>query len=413
MKKWLVYLLLFAVGLYVLAAYVPADSGYVLISLGHISIEMTFWMAVGIVVALLLISLFTYRLIRGLYRGTTGSMHFLMHGSERNAQRRTAQGLVEFIEGDWKRAKRHLLKSARKSPTPLINYLAAARSAFELGEHDETMELLRSAEQQSPESTLAIALTQARMQLVNKQYEQCVATLTRVKNSVSGHPVVLDLLKKAYIALDDWGALQQLLPELRLQKSISDDEMENLRLHISQMLLDDAGDQAKRRSGKEALTVLEAAWQKIDKAQRQHVDVVKMYVALLIKNNAGSTAAAVIERFCNKNWDGSLVRLYGLIENADSKQQLLTAEDWLKQRPGTPILMLTLGRLCLRNELWGKAKEYFEHSLQMEKNPEAFAELARLHAHLGDHEKSTALYQQGLLLSTAGLPKLPMPHPTL
>lgn len=273
MKKWLLYIVLLAVAIYLLSAFIPADAGYVLISLGRISIETTFWMAAAIFIGTLLTLYLSYRVIRALYLGTTGGMHFLMHGSERNAQRRTSQGLIEFIEGDWKRAKRHLLRSVKKSPTPLINYLAAARSAYELGEHDEAMQLLHNAEQQAPDNMLAIALTQARMQLANKKYEQCIATLARVKNTSSEHPVVLDLLKQAYLALHDWEGLRQLLPELRQQKNISVAELSQLQLHISTTLLEEAGAQAKRQQPKAALEVLQAAWQKIDKSQRQEVEV--------------------------------------------------------------------------------------------------------------------------------------------
>ncbi len=410
MKKWLFYLVILAVLVYLVAAFIPADSGYVLISLGSVSIEMTFWMAVAIVLLGIVGCWLVFKIFRGFYRGTTGGMHFLLHGSERNAQRRTSQGLIEFIEGDWKRAKRHLLKSVKKSPTPLINYLAAARSAYELGEHDEAMELLHSAEQQAPENTLAIALTQARMQLVNKKYEQCVATLTRIKSNAQSHPVILDLLKQAYINLHDWEGLRQLLPELRNQRNISEDELNNLELRISITLLNEAGAQAKREATKQAVDILQAAWQKIDKAQRQNSQVVNVYVTQLMQVGGDAQAETLLQKYLAKYWDNALARLYGLLQGADVKQQLLAAEKWLQERPGSHVLMLTLGRLCLRNELWGKAKEYFEHSLQLQKDPEAFAELARLHAHLGDHEKSTDLYQQGLLLSTHGLPKLPMPQ---
>jgi HemY protein len=64
----------------------------------------------------------------------------------------------------------------------------------------------------------------------------------------------------------------------------------------------------------------------------------------------------------------------------------------------------------MRNQLWGKARDYFESSLKIQGSPEAFAEMARLLAHLGEHKRSTEYYQQGLLLTADHLPDLPMPE---
>jgi HemY protein len=110
------------------------------------------------------------------------------------------------------------------------------------------------------------------------------------------------------------------------------------------------------------------------------------------------------------NWDNQLVLRYGLLKNTDASRQLLRAEGWLKERPGNSALMLTLGRLSMRNKLWGKARDYFDSSLKIQGSPEACAELARLLAHLGEHELSTEYYQRGLLMTAATLPELPMPH---
>ena len=53
------------------------------------------------------------------------------------------------------------------------------------------------------EIRLAVALTQARIQLVDGKFEQCIATLQRGRREAPGHPVVLDL-RQAYLALNDW-----------------------------------------------------------------------------------------------------------------------------------------------------------------------------------------------------------------
>ncbi len=120
-------------------------------------------------------------------------------------------------------------------------------------------------------------------------------------------------------------------------------------------------------------------------------------------------AESILRKTLQKSWDDSLAIRYGLLKPVDAGRQLLHAEGWLKERPGNGCLMLTLGRLALRNELWGKARDYFDSSLKIQATPEACAELARLLAHLNEHEASVQYYQQGLLLTANQLPELPLP----
>ena len=65
----------------------------------------------------------------------------------------------------------------------------------------------------------------------------------------------------------------------------------------------------------------------------------------------------------------------------------------------------------LANSLWGKARDYLESSLQVQRNPEACAELARLLAQLGDTERSNQLFQEGLGLLDNRLLASPLPAP--
>ncbi|WP_442957724.1 heme biosynthesis protein HemY, partial [Polaromonas sp.] len=81
--------------------------------------------------------------------------------------------------------------------------------------------------------------------------------------------------------------------------------------------------------------------------------------------------------------------------------------------PKDADLLLTLGRLCVQNQLWGKAKEYFESSLVFQRHPETCAELARLLTQLGEVERSNRLFQEGLGLLDQRLSGLPLSEPAL
>ena len=70
-----------------------------------------------------------------------------------------------------------------------------------------------------------------------------------------------------------------------------------------------------------------------------------------------------------------------------------------------PILLLTLGRLSLRNELWGKALEYFNVSASLLPSTEVYAEINRLSLKLNKNDQ--ALLND--LIASLALPELPLP----
>lgn len=377
---------------------------YLLIVVGNTSLETSLWFALGCLLALLILYWLAHRLLVGGARGIGAQLNRLLIGSERRAQRLTSAGLLSFIEGDWRPALRRLNRSAANAQAPVVNYLAAARSAYELGDQQQANELLAKAEQADPSAGLAIALAQARIQLLAKKYESCAATLERARKLSPKHPMVLDILRQVYVHLHDWEALEKLLPQLRRQNILPEDELNELTVLLYQKLLQ------KAAHAPQPLDAVQTEWNKIPRAWQTKPALLLEYVDILEREGAANEAETVLRRTLKSHWDNQLVLRYGLLKNTDASRQLLRAEGWLKERPGNSALMLTLGRLAMRNKLWGKARDYFDSSLKIQGTPEACAELARLLAHLGEHELSTEYYQRGLLMTAATLPELPMPQ---
>ena len=141
-------------------------------------------------------------------------------------------------------------------------------------------------------------------------------------------------------------------------------------------------------------------WHDMPKNVRAIKRVLLSYITCLYQLGEGGRAETLLRKSLKTDWDDALVKLYGIVEGADPQKQLITAESWLRQRPNDPELMLALGRLSQRNQLWGKARDYLESSVALKVQSEAYAELARLMIQLGEHKKSTEYYQKGLALST-------------
>ncbi len=388
------------------------DLGYIRISLGHYLIETNFWVGLALMLTLVVLSVALINTTRRLRRGTGRLTGWLARGNERRARRRTTQGLLALAEGNWPRARKLLTSAADKADTPLINYLAAAQAAFESGDHEAVDELLRKAFESTPGSDLAVGITQAQLQLAGNRLEQALATLVRLRKQSPHHPFVLKLLKNTYLKLEDWRELSRLLPELRKRQVLPDSELGELERQVWHNLLEQAAEDCQRRRADDpnaSLEPLTRLWDELPGFLRRDEYTIRDYARLLAQLGDEAQAETLLRKVLRNHWSDELINLYGRIKGQKPDEQLLLAEQWLKDRPNNPELLLALGRLSLRNELWGKAREYFETSLKLRRSRETLAELSRLNAHMGEEEASIRLMMQGLSQDN-GLPELPMPR---
>ncbi|MEE4661782.1 MAG: heme biosynthesis HemY N-terminal domain-containing protein [Halieaceae bacterium] len=206
----------------------------------------------------------------------------------------------------------------------------------------------------------------------------------------------LRLLARARDQLGEWRDVIALLPKLRKQKVFGESELAAYARRAHLGLLADSD-----------TTALQAVWAEFPVEQRNDPRLVQDYATRLLENGAGGEAEKVLARAIKRSWDTGLVSLFGRIEGDDPARRLKLAQRWEKKHADDTSLMLCLGRLSLQNELWGKARAYFEKCHAFSPNAEACAELARLLFSLGEREQSAQFYREGLLLSQPNLPDLP------
>lgn len=391
-----------AIGLSILVVRSP---GYVLISYDQISLEANLWAALTALVLVLALGWFLLRSLLQLRYSGRSLQHWLQGRDARRSEAQLTEGLIEYIEGRWRRSLNTFAKGAENSPTPLLNYLMAARASEALGEDEQCAQYLKKAQETTPDANVAIALTQAEIQLKNNQFAQCLTTLTELRALAPEHPQALRMSVAVNEQLGDWNAVQALLPPLRKQKALAADELQLVEFVAYEGALAEAG-----KKDAAPLAAIITQWESTPKALRKDPRLVGIYARALAAAEENTQAEAVLRSHLQKNWDADLARLYGTVKGQDVSKQLLTAERWLQQRPEDASLLLTLGRLSLMNELWGKAREYFAASIRISPDAEGYAEQGRLLASLGEFQQSYDSFHQGLMLSTNGLPNLPQPH---
>ncbi|MBV6751289.1 heme biosynthesis protein HemY [Pseudomonas chlororaphis] len=406
MKRFLLILVLVVAIAAGLGYAISRHAGYVLIAYDSFRYESSLWAFL----AVLLLAWLVLWLVKFLVGLVTTSGSVANPWSRRNRSRRTQvaieQGQMDLAEGRWASAQRHLQRAAEAERQPLLYYLGAARAANEQGKHEECDSLLERALDRQPQAELAIALSHAQLQVDRGDSEGALNTLQAMHERHPHSIQVLRQLQRLYQQRGDWSALIRLLPELRKDKVLAKAELAELERRAWGENLSLA---AQREDGEAGLQALDRAWQQLSSAQRQEPQLVLAYAEQLRQLGADAQAEEALREALKRHYDSHLARLYGLLRGRDPARQLQTAEGWLKDHPEDASLLLTLGRLSLQNSLWGKARDYLESSLRVQRHPEACAELARLLAQLGDTERSNQLFQEGLGLLDKRLLASPLP----
>ena len=407
MKRFYVIVFLLIAAAACIGLAIAEDTGYVLIAYKSFRYESSVWATLALIVVLWLL-IWGIKLLVELVTASTGLVN---PWSRRNRSRRVQiaieQGQMDLAEGRWASAQKHLSRAAEAERQPLLFYLGAARAANELGHYEESDKLLERALQRQPQAELAIALSHAQLQVDRADTDGALNTLQAMHERHPHNVQVLRQLQRLHQQRGDWTALIRLLPELRKDKVLPAKELAELESRAWGQNLNLAAQ--RETEGEAALQSLQRAWQQLTSAQRQEPALVLAYAEQLRQLGAQGEAEEVLRGALKRNYDSHRVRLYGLLRGKDPVKQLQTAEGWLKAHPADPSLLLTLGRLCLQNSLWGKARDYLESSLKLQRNPEACAELARLLAQLGETDRSNQLFQEGLNLLDERLLALPLP----
>jgi HemY protein len=368
-------------------------SGYVIVSFADISIETSLIFALGVLILSYLLLNYTLRVFRyiiGL------PLYLRMRKKQRRAEharQSLIKGMTQLIEGHFAIAENALIKHAPLSDTSMLNYLMAAHAAQQLNAFDRRDGYLQQALKTSPESEVAVILTQAELQLANQQYDETIVSLLHADRQSPKNDYIKKLLATAYQYAGNWNMLGGMLDELRKNRLLSGATFQAVEIDTYIGLLQ-ASNRALDAQSADAL------WQRVPKNLKENGRILQIYAELLIKVNRHGDAENLIRNYLNRNWHEPLVQLFCEIQSNKPQQQLDTAESWLPQHRDSAILLLVLGKLCLKNKLWGKAKTYLETSLSLTPLADTYLQLAMLlDTKMQEAAKAQQLYQQGLKLA--------------
>ena len=392
--KILLYCLVALLVAIVIGNLAGSDTGYVVMTLSGWTIQTSATLFVIVLFLGFIVIYFVVRSLARLVQMPSDVNKWRLHRRQRRAEKYLTEGLIHLTEGKWKKAEREFRRAAPYSRSPYVNYLYAARAAQEQGAIDRRDEFLKLAYQNNPDASVAVGITQAELQLDQKQTEQALATLKHLQNRQPEQSQVKQLLLDTYTDLQDWQAMLKLIPAVEKSGLYTREQIEAKQLEAYAGLMKKAGSLKSREK-------LNEVWLSIPRKLKQHFYLIEVYVSERLRFDNTEDCEELLRGALKKNWDAILIRLYGLVTGKDPNRQMQVTESYLGNHARDPVLLLTLGRICMRNKLWGKARDYLQESLDVQPNPEAYYEFARLHEHEGDQQQAAACYQKGLTLATS------------
>ncbi|MES2299161.1 MAG: heme biosynthesis protein HemY [Pseudomonadota bacterium] len=391
---WLVLLMATAVGIAVTARFNP---GNVMISYGADRFDMSLNL-------FMVLEVLAFMLVYGLVRaiGATMSMPakvaaYRQQKRERDGNKGLRDALKALFEGRFGHAEKAAVRAAELPENEGLAALIGARAAHRMRQQARRDHWLATVVHDSSLKTARL-MTVTELLVDEHQPEAALAAVAELNASGTRHIHALQWSMKAYQQAKNWPEVLRLVRSLDKHKALHPALSARLRELAYEALLSDRSHDAES---------LQRVWSSIPTADRIKPYIAARAAAAFNARGLHEPARMLAEEALAHDWDDRVVRAYrdaaGQTGSPSLLAQIEACESWIKQRPTDAELALTLGSLCLKQKLWGKAQRYLEQALSDASEArmvrEAHLKLAQMHEALGQVEQSAKHYRQCALAS--------------
>jgi HemY protein len=365
---------------------------------GQVTVHFLGWTIETSVLVLLLAALALWLIVHLIIRMWRMPARTARRMREQRALSQLEKGLLALTEGDWSTAEKALEKSASSHGRTTARYLAAAQAADGQDAGDRAEWYLEQADTRNRKQRFLVELTRARILTANGEYSEAIPILEELHKRRRRHPQVLELLSRCYDETGQWESLQKLLPVMQKAGVVNADRVEELKQHAAISGL-------KQYRDPEAL---KAGWRDLPKVMQRSPEVVKAFAEQAIAIGGAGMAEEVLRSALKREWNSALLIPYGEPGSDDISRRIKQCEKWLPDHPEDPWLHLVLGRLCAREELWGKARHHMIRSLEIEPTVGGYDSLGQLLERKGELEIAMTCFRNALRMNQGKEP-LPLP----
>lgn len=378
---WLLVLAALAAGLSLAALH---NDGYALLVLPPWRIELSLNLLLLLALAGFLVVHLTMRAISALVGMPASVREYRARRARENAEAALCDAVSLSFEGRFGRALRRAEAAFNAAYVPLLAALIAARAAHGMRDEQRLTYWRDQARQQDKGVSVARLMVEAGIAIDRRDYENAHELLDQLSRTGGRHVAAQRLALRVHQGLGQWQEVERVVRQLGKHHAMTPEQATPLLRRAQRERV------AQLRGNAAAL---ERYLGGLADADRFDPGFVLNAVPALIATDNNAEAARLIEDALDTQWDSALAGAYGECSGGDVLGRISHAERWLHVHPRDAKLLLTLGRLCRRQQLWGKAQSYLEASLSIQPTRWAHLELAALFDHLGHTAEANAHYR--------------------
>ncbi|WP_090320526.1 heme biosynthesis protein HemY [Duganella sp. CF517] len=386
---WLVALMAAAIGIAVTARFNP---GNVVLFYPPHRIDMSLNFFCVLAAALFVFLYAVIRALRATLKMPAKVALYRQQKRERDGNKGLREALKALFEGRFGHAEKAAIRASELPENAGVAALIGARAAHRMRQGARRDQWLAKLNDDNVMKTARL-MTMTELLVDDHQPEAALDAVRELNASGTRHIHALQWSLKAQQQAKNWPEVLRLVRSLDKHRALHPALSARLReLAYADMLSDHTNDAES----------LQRVWATVPNADR-----VKPYVACLAAtafNARGlhDEARRVAEESLAADWDERVIRAYreaaAPAGSAALLAQIEACEKWLHTRPTDAELALTLGSLCLKQKLWGKAQRYLEQALSDASDPrmvrESHLKLAQMHEALQQQEEAANHYRQ-------------------
>ncbi|MFT5589702.1 MAG: HemY protein [Bradyrhizobium sp.] len=300
--------------------------------------------------------------------------------------------LKALFEGRFGHAEKAAVRAGESPENAGLAALIGARAAHRMQQTARRDEWLYRIADDNGLRTARL-MTALELLVDDHKPERALEAVSELNASGTRHIHVLRLALKASHQARNWAEVLRLVRTLDKNNALHPVASRRLReLAYDDLLSDRSNDPESIRR----------TWAGVPASDRTTPLVAVRAAEAFGSRGLTDEARSVIERALAVEWDDRLIKAYRDVAAMESTATLLVqiehCEAWMLARPTDPELALTLGALCLKQKLWGKAQRHLEQALSNASETEtvrtSHLKLAQLHESLNHAEQAAAHYRQ-------------------
>jgi HemY protein len=302
--------------------------------------------------------------------------------------------VVALLEGRHGKARQFAQEALAIPQSSPVAALVGARAALETRDFTAATAMLERPDTHATNLAVPRLVLEAEVALERGQPADALARLAELRREAGLHTAAQRLELRALTAAGRPAEIPPLVDQLVKRKVYDARQGELLRASAhAEALAGFAHDTAGLR----------AYWARVPESDRVQSKVARAAARSFLSLGNDREAADILARSLERFWDPDLLLIYAECRAPDATRQLEIAERWLVAHNQDATLLYALGRLCERQQLWGKAQTYLEASLALDNHWRAHVTLGELLAKLGRHDEANAHLAAALKLALAEL----------